>query len=170
MIKMKTREYILMFFIFDLLMVNAAIVLSLLLEGIDIFAKPPLNELAVVLNVSCVVTYLIFIDDMQYLKSDFGTQLRLLMQRLVTFTAIAAVLAIGFGLESYTRIQFLGSIFFFLSFKSFLSLFVVYKLALRKKGRTPVVIVGDNKIGREVFRYCKENKFSGYRPLGIYPS
>lgn len=126
-----------------------------------------LNALTAALNIGYVITYLIYIDDMQYLKTDFINLLKLLIQRSVTFFALAALLMIGFNVKIVTPIQFLSPIFLFVLLKILFSLVLVYKLTLRKKGRSPVIIVGDNKVAFEVYRYCKRNKFSGYRPVGI---
>jgi len=165
---MRTREFILVFFILDMLLLNGAIMLASMFENSWHFISPwPPSTITLSLNMAYIITYLIYIDDMQYLKTDFTDLLKLLIQRSITFLAIAAVLVIAYHTETYTRVQFLVPIAIFTIGKMAVSFFLFYKMSLRKTGRSPMIIVGNNKIAYEVYRYCKRNKFSGYKPLGI---
>jgi len=165
---MRTREFILVFFILDMLLLNGAIMLASMFENSWHFVSPwPPSTITLSLNMAYIITYLIYIDDMQYLKTNFMGLLRLLVQRSVTFLAIAAVLVIAYHTDTFTRVQFLVPIVLFTVCKMAGSFFLFYKMSLRKTGRSPVIIVGNNKIAYEVYRYCKRNKFSGYKPLGI---
>jgi putative colanic acid biosysnthesis UDP-glucose lipid carrier transferase len=162
---MRTRNFILLFFLIDLILLNGSIFFAYWIKGIH-YSWPP-DTFTIVLNVGHLITYLILIDDMQYLKTTIENLLRSLGQRLVTLIAICSVVLIVFKIRDFIAYQFLGSIFLFIILKLLLSLFLFYKMTLRKRGRTPVIIIGNNKIAHEVYWYCKNNKFSGYKPLGI---
>ena len=164
---MRTREFLLLFFILDLCLINSSVLLAKMYYGLPIEFEWPPNLFKILLNVSWVLTYLIFIDDMQYLKKDFVTLLKLLSQRFAVFIAIAAVLIVGFESNHIPRVMFLGSIFIFIFLKLLLSLFLFHRMSLKNSGGSNVVVVGDNKIGHQIFRYCKENPYLGYEPLGI---
>jgi putative colanic acid biosysnthesis UDP-glucose lipid carrier transferase len=162
---MRTRNFILLFFLTDLILLNTSILLVYWVEGIHFLW--PIDTFTKILNAGCVITYLLLIDDMQYLKINVITLIRSLTQRLVLFIAISSIILIVFKAQDFTAFQYIGTTLLFIGLKLALSLFLFYKLTLKKKGRTPVVIIGNNRIAHEVYLFCKNNKFSGYRTLGI---
>jgi putative colanic acid biosysnthesis UDP-glucose lipid carrier transferase len=161
---MRTRSFVLLFFVLDLIILNESILVVYWLTGIH-YHWPP-DDFIGVLNGGCIMTYLILIDDMQYLKADVKTLMRSLALRLLVFTTISSLVLITLEVRDFVPLQFLGSVLLFIVSKVLLSL-VLYKMTLRKKGRTPVIIIGNNKVAHEIYWYCQNNKFSGYKPLGI---
>ncbi len=161
---MRTRSFVLLFFVLDLILLNESMLLVYWFMGLHY--EWTLDTFVRVLNMGYIITYFILIDDMQYLKAGLATLTTSLAQRAIVFIAISSVILITAEAHDFVPGQFLGSIFMFIASKVILSL-VVYKMTLRKKGRTPVIIIGNNKIAHEIYWYCQNNKFSGYKPLGI---
>jgi putative colanic acid biosysnthesis UDP-glucose lipid carrier transferase len=162
---MRTRNFILLFFLIDLILFNISIIIVYWIKGI--YYPWPLDTFTKVVNAAYIITYLILIDDMQYLKTNLPNLLRSLVQRLTLLIAISSTMLIFFNVPGSVAIQYIGAPFLFIVFKLTLSLFLFYKLTLRKKGRSPLIVIGNNKIAHDVYSYCKKNKFSGYRTLGI---
>jgi hypothetical protein len=74
---MRTRDFILLFYVLDILLLNGSIILSSVVENNGHFLSFfPLNTITIILNVGYTITYLIYIDDMQYLKADILTLLK----------------------------------------------------------------------------------------------
>ena len=163
---MRTREFIMLFFIVDLALLNVSLFIGALYRGADMHLLWQ-EKLSIVLNISGALTYIIFIDDMKYLKSDLWRMLSSLIQRFSAFISVAAILAVGLDIENLSRVQFLGSIGLFILFKSVLSLFLFYSIALKNSVGSKIIIIGDNKIGHQIYKYCKDNPYLGYEPMGI---
>ncbi|HYF67856.1 MAG TPA: exopolysaccharide biosynthesis polyprenyl glycosylphosphotransferase [Ohtaekwangia sp.] len=163
---MRTREFIVLFFIIDMMLLNAAIFLAALYRGADLHLLWE-DRLTIVMNLSTALVYIIFIDDMKYLKADLTTVLRSLIQRLTAFISIAALITIWFDIENLSRVQFIGTVCLFSIFKLVLGLFLFKKMSLTNNRGSKIIIVGDNTISHQIFKYCKSNLYHGYEPLGI---
>lgn len=163
---MRTREFILLFFIVDLILLNASVALAALYRGapLDLLWH---DKLTIVLNGSAALVYIIYIDDMKHAKVSFWRMVRCGAQKSMTFIAVAAVVMITLDLGHVSRIQFLGSIMMFSALKLALYLFLFKGMSLRTKQECKVVIVGDGEDARHVFKYCKENPYLGYEPIGM---
>jgi putative colanic acid biosysnthesis UDP-glucose lipid carrier transferase len=163
---MRTREFILLFFIVDLLLLNLSIASAALYRGADLSALW-LDKLTILLNGSSALVYIIFIDDMKHCKTSFGRMVRCVLQKSTAFIAIAAIIMITLDLGHVSRVQFLGSIFIFSILKLSLYLFLFKGMSLRNAKGSKIVIIGDGKISRQIYKYCKENPYLGYEPLGM---
>jgi Undecaprenyl-phosphate glucose phosphotransferase len=163
---MRTREFILLFFIVDLILLNASLALAAFYRGAPLETLW-YDKLTLVLNGSAALVYIIYIDDMKHAKVSFWRMVRCGAQKSMTFIAIAAVVMITLDLGHVSRIQFLGSIVIFSSLKLALYLFLFKGMSLRNKQECKVVVVGDDEDARQIFKYCKENPYLGYEPIGM---
>jgi putative colanic acid biosysnthesis UDP-glucose lipid carrier transferase len=163
---MRTREFILLFFIIDLILLNTSVALAALYRGASLEALW-YDKLTILLNGSSALVYIIYIDDMKHAKVSFWRMVRCVVQKSMSFIAIAAIVMISLDLGHVSRIQFLGSIFIFSMLKLGLYLFLFKGMRLRNNGGSKVIIVGDGKDARQIFKYCKENDYLGYDPIGM---
>jgi putative colanic acid biosynthesis UDP-glucose lipid carrier transferase len=163
---MRTREFILLFFIVDTLLLNTAIVLTAAYRGANLDGIGS-DELTIILNVSAAIIYLVFIDDMKCYKTDLWKMIRSLFHRFSALIATAAIITISAGIDHFSRIQLLGSIMLFTFNKFVVSLFLFHRMALKNNGGCKVVIVGDDPIARQIYRYCSDNPYLGYEPIGM---
>lgn len=115
-----------------------------------------------------MITYFIFIDDMSKLKSGLVKIFQAQTKKFIVFIAVLSVCMISLKLFDFSRIIFFGTTLFFFIVKSGLSLWVFYYFNLRnQKNERPAVIIGNNKIGNELFRYFFKNSYLGLKPVGI---
>jgi len=163
---MRTREFIVLFFIVDMALLNVSLLLAALFRGADLHLVWQ-DKLTIVLNISGALVYIIYINDMKHLKVDLWTMLRSQAQRFTAFITVATILAVGSGIENLTQVHFLGSISLFIIFKSVLSLFLFNNIALKNSVGSKIIIIGDNRIAHQIYKYCKDNSYLGYEPLGI---
>lgn len=163
---MRTREFILLFFIIDTALLNTAIVLTAAYRGADLNHVFD-DVLTIVLNISAAVVYIIFIDDMKNYKTNIWRMLRSLIHRFSALISLAAIITITIGIDHFSRVQLIGSIVLFSFYKLVLSLFLFSRMSLKNNGGCKILIVGDDTIARQIFRYCKENDYLGYDPIGM---
>jgi putative colanic acid biosysnthesis UDP-glucose lipid carrier transferase len=163
---MRTREFILLFFIIDLILLNVSITLAAIYRGAQLDMLWP-DKLTILLNGSSALVYIIYIDDMKHAKVSFWRMVRCVLQKSMTFIAIAAIVMIWMDLGHVSRIQFLGSIFMFSVLKLALYLFLFKGMSLRNNKGSKVIIVGDGSDARQIYKYCLENPYLGYEPIGM---
>lgn len=162
---MRTREFLLLFLVADIILINLSYFIVALGVGVN-FSLWPVDHILLVCNLSWIVTFFIFIDDVQYLKKDAGNLIRSLWYRFVTYAAIAACVAIGYAIP-LTKITFVEPLAVFVVFKIFITLFFLHRMSLSNNRGSKVLIVGDSRMGNQIYRYCMENDYLGYKPLGI---
>ena len=163
---MRTREFIALFFVVDMALLNVSLLIAALYGGAGLHFLWQ-DKLTIVLNISGALVYVILINDMKHLKVDLWTMLRSQAQRFTAFITVATILAVGSNIENLARIQFLGSISLFILLKAVLSLFLFSNIPLKNSVASKIIIAGDNRIGRQIYKYCKDNPYLGYEPLGI---
>src|SRR5687767_9536879 len=99
---MRTREFILLFFIVDLILLNVSVVLAAWYRGAALDALWP-DKLTLLLNGSSALVYIIYIDDMKHAKVSFWRMVRCVLQKSMTFIAIAAIVMISMDLGHVSR-------------------------------------------------------------------
>lgn len=162
---MRTREFLLIFLLLDIFFLNLSFFLVALFLGKE-FVFWPVERLVSITNICWIVTYLIFIDNVQYLKIDFINLFRSVWYRFMTFIALVTIASL-YTDTHLTRDQFLKPLILFVIFKIVISAILYYKASLRNNKASKVIIVGDNWIGNQIYRHCIENPYLGQVPLGI---
>lgn len=127
-----------------------------------------MGNLILLLSGSWIVTYLIFLDNLHYVKSGFWDMLKIQIQKFVIFIAIVSVCEIIFKINAFQTIVLFGPQALFFIFKFALSIYLLYYYALRNRQNwSPTIIIGDNNTGNEMYRYLEKNPYLGFNPLGI---
>ena len=166
---MKTRELLLIFFFADLV---------ILIGSVFIFLGMHLNwnfsdlhsygSFTLLLVGGWLLTFLIFIDNMQDVKSNLWEMLVGLARKLIVFIAIVSVFGILFKINLSSPIDFFGPQALFFIFKIALSIYLLYHFSLKNKQNwSPTIIVGDNDTGNKLYRYFRKNSHLGLNPLGL---
>jgi putative colanic acid biosynthesis UDP-glucose lipid carrier transferase len=165
---MRTRTLLLLFLLLDLLLIaTSVVIISLYKYGLD-FSIWPVRNLLILLLGSWFITYIIYIDDFKFLKYKLIKLLRLQTQKFVTFLSLAAILVLALNFDSASRGVFFGTALLFYTAKIILAICLFYFLRItNEKNMNPFIIIGNNKIGQEIYQYFKKNTYLGYRPIAI---
>lgn len=166
---MRTRNLTAAFFLSDI------IILSVLMVGLSYLHYPharsslPLfSSLLILFNVGWLVSTLIFIDDVRNLKLGLSIVFRSQLKKFVVFVSIVSVGVISAKVNGFSRSVFFGTISLFVLIKMGISLWFFYYFKIKDKlNDRSCVIVGNTKIGRELFRYYSKYSFIGLTPIGI---
>lgn len=166
---MKTRELLLIFLFVDLVLLIGSVVIFL---GIhfewDLLVFHSFGPLVLLLVGSWIITYLIFLNNMQDVKSGLWNMLVGLARKLIVFIAIVSVLGILFNVSLSSPIHFFGPQVLFFVFKIVLSIYLLYYFSVKNQQNwSPTIIVGDNETGNKLYRYFGKNSHLGLNPLGI---
>lgn len=160
---MRTREFLLVFLLIDVVLINVA----LLISGDQRIVLWPPTVIQHVLTYSWIVTYLIFIDGLQYLKANLQVLIKTLLIRFVVFISISSIALIVVAPEYLTIGTYLGPLAVFMSAKLVLSLVLFRTMSLRNVALKHVLIIGDTWVGNQVFKYCQEKVHLGFVPIGV---
>ena len=115
-----------------------------------------------------LITTLIFIEDIRNLKLGLSIVFKTQVKKFVVFISIVAVSIISFKLDDFSRAVFFGTTSLFIIIKLLISLWFFYYYSLRDQlNERPCIIIGNTKIGRELFRYYSKYSFIGLKPIGI---
>jgi putative colanic acid biosysnthesis UDP-glucose lipid carrier transferase len=165
---MRTRTLLLLFLLLDLLLIaTSVVIISLYKYGTD-YTIWPVKGLLLLLLGSWFVVYIIYIDDFKFLKYRLIKLLRLQTQKFITFLSVSAILIMLLNFDTASRGVFFGTTLLFYTAKIVLAICLFHFLKItNEKNMSPFIIIGNNKIGLEIFQYFKKNTYLGYEPLAI---
>lgn len=164
---MRTRNLILLFLLIDLLLVNLAAISIWFLDKRNEtpgFYLP--YELIILLNASWFVSYVIFIDDFRSFKSELINVFKLNIQKFVVFMAIVSVFIIEINKPYLVLIFKTNALFFILKLGLSVLLYYYYDIK-NQKNLKPMVIIGNNNIGKQLFHHFDKNPVLGFKPIGL---
>jgi putative colanic acid biosynthesis UDP-glucose lipid carrier transferase len=166
---MRTRNLIALFFLTDIAVLNALVIwVAHLHYGPAETNTPSIGHLVVIFSCSWLITTLIFIDDTRNLKLGLSKVFKTQLKKFVVFVSLVSVVIICFKLDDFSRSVFFGAISLFLIFRTIILLWFFYYYSLRDQlNDRPCLIVGNTKIGRELFRYYTKYSFIGLKPMGM---
>ena len=167
---MKTRNLIYLFFIIDLVIMNSVMLLAASLHyyGTQTNAFQAIVNLMVLFSIGWLLTTLIFIDDMRNLKLGLSTAFKTQIKKIVVFVSIVSVGIISVKFNEFSRTVFFATTGLFVMVKFAISLWFFYYYALKDQiNERTALIIGNTKIGNELFRYFSKFPFLGLKPIGI---
>ena len=166
---MRTRYLILSSFLFDLLLLALSMLFVSYLHYKDaalIFF--PIRHLLLLFCVGWLLSTLIFIDDIRNLKLGLTVAFKSQFKKFLIFIAIVSVGMISVKINDFSRSVFFGTMSFFVLSKLLFYIWFYYNFSIRDKtNERATVIIGNTKIGRELFRYYSKYSFIGLKPIGI---
>jgi Undecaprenyl-phosphate glucose phosphotransferase len=128
----------------------------------------PIKNLLALFCFSWLISTLIFIEDVRNLKLGLSVVFRSLIKKFIVFISIVAVCIITVKLNDFSRSVFFGTVGFFVFSKLIVSIWFYYYYSLRDQTHErPTVIIGNTKVGRELYRYYSKYSFIGLKPIGI---
>ncbi len=165
---MRTRNLLLIFLLLDLLLIVTSVsIISLVRYGTDYTTWPVANLLYVLLS-SWFLSYLIYIDDLKFMKYKLDKLIKIQSQKFITFLSIAALLILFLNFDSASRAVFFGTAILFYCVKIIVAVCLFYFLRItNEKNMSPFVVIGNNKIGYGIYNYFRKNTYLGYQPLAI---
>jgi putative colanic acid biosynthesis UDP-glucose lipid carrier transferase len=126
------------------------------------------NRLLLILNSAYIIVSPVFINNLRDLKLNVLKMIKTLVRRFVYYFAFIFLIIILLEYNDVPPRQLLVTIGFFFLLKLAISLcffyFYFFKTHLYLK---PALIIGSNKVGRELQSYFSRNKYLGIRPVGI---
>lgn len=168
---MRTRTLLLIFLVIDLLLLAVSIgLVSLVHYDFSLYNWPldHLTRLSLVMIGSWFITYLFYIDDLKFLKQNLWILVKIQTQRVVSFLSISALAVLFLNFDTTSRTIFFGTSLVFYLCKIFLSIGLFYFFRIKnEKNMSPFIVVGNNKIGKEIYKYFSKNSYLGYQPVGI---
>ncbi len=169
LINMRTRNLIGVFFIADIILLCSLMMfVSYLHYGLRNEVVKTTSELLILFCFGWFITTLIFIEDIRNLKLGLSTVFRSQLKKFVVFISIVAVGIISVKLNYFSRSIFFGTVSLFIISKMAISLWFYYYFSLRDKtNERPTIIIGNTKVGRELYRYYSKYSFIGLKPIGI---
>nr|WP_255459111.1 exopolysaccharide biosynthesis polyprenyl glycosylphosphotransferase [Mucilaginibacter sp. JXJ CY 39] len=164
------RNIILCFLLLDLAIISC---LMLLVSGLHYDDGPgnyfpAIRSLLIQFNIGWIITTLIFIDDMRNLKLGLSSAFNTQIKKIVVFVSIVSVAIISVKINDFSRTVFFGTVGLFILVKMMISLWVYYYYTMRDHVTPrPTVIIGNTKIGNELFRYFSKYAYLELSPIGI---
>jgi putative colanic acid biosynthesis UDP-glucose lipid carrier transferase len=164
---MKTRTLLCSFFILDIFLLSFLMLWVSYLHY-DNFNYQPIVGLLMLFNFAWFISTLIFIDDIRSLKLGLSVAFKSQLKKFVVFVSIVSVGVISLKLNDFSRTIFFGTLSLFFLIKMAISLWFYYHYSLRDQlMERPTIIIGNTKIGRELYRYFSKYTFIGLKPIGI---
>jgi len=169
---MRTREFILLVFILDLLILNCTIL------GVDyervqqyfVWDSLKNNTLFWVFNATWIVNYLIFIDDFKPYKESIWKLINNMGKRLTAFLALFSLVVfyLEIGQFFFDKGIIMKIIFIFFILKIVQSVIIHYLFSWYLiSGKSPIILVGGYKNQMEVMNYFHQRSYLGFNVLGI---
>jgi len=167
---MRTREFILLVYLTDLILLNLAIYrINYLLEptsGSGWFG----STVFWVFNIAWFIIYLFFIDDSKPYKKCTWDMLRNMVARLVSFFALMSLAIFILEIQGYIYAKDLILLvsFSFAVLKIIKSIFIYHLFSWYwNTGKSPILLVGNYKEQSPVLSYIESKGYLGLSPLGI---
>lgn len=168
---MRTREFILMVYLTDLLLINFSIgSLSYLELEPDSFINWYEDTLVWAFNIAWSTVYLFFIDDSKPYKRSILEMVRNVSSRLVAFFALISlfVFVLEWRGDFFEKDLILLICLSFVVLKMTKAVFIYYLFSWYfPQGKSPILLVGDYKDQASIFAYIKEKVYLGYTVIGI---
>ena len=166
---MRTRNLIGLFFLADIVLLSLLMVfVSYLHYQTQHNLVKPIESLLVLFCFGWLISTLIFIDDIRNLKLGLTVVFRSQLKKFVVFISIVSVGIISFHLNDFSRSIFFGTVSLFMLLKLTISVWFYYYFSLKDQtNERPTLIIGNTKIGKELYRYYTKYTFIGLKPIGI---
>ncbi|TSJ40989.1 exopolysaccharide biosynthesis polyprenyl glycosylphosphotransferase [Mucilaginibacter corticis] len=166
---MRTRNLISLFFFSDIVLLCSLMTfVSYLHYDLTHAIIDPIKNLLLLFCFGWFVATLIFIEDVRNLKLGLSIVFRAQLKKMVVFVSIVAVGIITAKLNDFSRSVFFGTLGLFILSKFAISTWFYYYFSIRDQtNERPTIIIGNTKIGRELFRYYSKYSFIGLKPIGI---
>ena len=166
---MRTRYLILWSFLFDLvlLMFSMLFVSYLHYKNAELIFFP-IRHLLLLFCIGWLFSTLIFIDDIRNLKLGLTVAFKSQFKKFLIFIAIVSVGMISVKINDFSRSVFFGTMSIFIIFKLLVYIWFYYYYSIKDSTNERLtMIIGNTKIGRELFRYYSKYSFIGLKPIGI---
>lgn len=166
---MRTRMLILLLLALDLVLLNLSAILNAFVSapGISVLWAYD-GTLLILMNIAWTVSYIIFIDDLSYFKSKLKYMTNRMARTSVLFIALLFSLLIIKRFYTFSHQILFGTIILFLLFKLIVSLWIFYFSPIRNKpNMRPLIIIGNNPVGLEIYNYFLKHTHLALNPLGI---
>ncbi len=166
---MRTRNLIIIFFVIDIILLSSfMMIVSYVHYDVRENVIYPIKNLLFLFWISWFISTLIFIEDIRNLKLGLATVFRSHLKKFVVFISIVSVCIITVKINDFSRSVFFGTISLFVIAKFFISIWFYYYFSLRDQtNERPTIIIGNTKVGRELYRYYSKYSFIGLKPIGI---
>ena len=168
LVTMRTRMVILTLLIADLLLLNAAIFLESTYFDRRIIHFIFSKEVFLILNIGWFITYLLFIEDLRYMRARIKRISRSLVKKFTVFIALVSVTIIYLGIADFRIhiIFFSTAVFFFMQIGLLLWIFFFFVPKYRAD-LSLTAIIGDNHVGHQLYKYLLNNTYLGLDPVGV---
>lgn len=141
----RKRTLIYLFLVFDLILLNASLVIASFFHYGEMLTP---NILVTLLNLMWILTYVINLNDKFFDIDNVVRRSRDLFKRIGFYVCFSAFLFVMLDLDHISRAMFLGSSLIFFTFKFLFSFVQVYLVAHRKDGpyNSKILVVGTGKV------------------------
>ena len=143
------------------------------LANVFIFGLP-LSELHIfdydlrLYSLAWALTYLFYIDDLQHIKLCIDEMIKYNSLKFFIFTGICAMSIIALGSSKFILSSFFPTVGVFYILKVSLALWLFYFYVRKDRtGWRKVLIIGNNLVGKKIFKYFQTHAFLGLIPIGI---
>lgn len=122
-----------------------------------------LQDFHYIINLSWILTYLIFINEKLFLLKKKPDMVKYLLYKFCVFISLSAILFVFLNLDDISRSMFVGSSLIFLIFKLLLLNPYNYLIKKRKRGQyfSKILVAGAGKAGKSILSYYRENNDLG---------
>ncbi len=157
---LRSRTLILLILLTDLVLLAVAYgIVGDLHYGI----RPAFSNLFLLLQLSWIATYLIFLNLGFFDVKDIFTRTTRLLKKFFIFISIVSISIILFDMDDASRTMFLGTSLCFIALKFPTTYLYTYLISIRKYGPyyNKILVIGAGKIGEAIQLYYKMNPESG---------
>jgi putative colanic acid biosysnthesis UDP-glucose lipid carrier transferase len=158
--RLRNSELIFIFLVIDITLLTLAYTIQGWIHFNHWFR---VDELFVLLQITWIITYIIFLDRGFFRIENVVQRIKLLITKYWVFLSLTSMCIILYDLDDVSRAMFLGSSLIFLAFKVPASYLYTGLIAIRQDSpsRNRILVVGADKVGMAIKKFYESHPYMG---------